>query len=70
MLVICVLKTFACKKCKKCFRKEAQEFEERYCYMGYKMPRTILTMYAAMNTVPIVIITLSSKQKHQSRLFR
>ena len=21
--------TFACKKCKKCFRKDAQEFEER-----------------------------------------
>ena len=23
-------KTFACKKCKKCFRKEAQDFDERY----------------------------------------
>jgi len=22
--------TFACKKCKKCFRKDAREFEERY----------------------------------------
>ncbi len=22
--------TFACKKCKKCFRKDAQEFEESY----------------------------------------
>ena len=24
------LQTFACKKCKKCFRKDAQEFEERF----------------------------------------
>lgn len=24
------LQTFACKKCKKCFRKDTQEFEERY----------------------------------------
>lgn len=23
---------FACKKCKKCFRKDAAEFEERYAY--------------------------------------
>ena len=24
--------TFACKKCKKCFRKDAAEFEERFAH--------------------------------------
>jgi hypothetical protein len=27
---------FACKKCKKCFRKDAAEFEERYGYPTFR----------------------------------
>ncbi|KAJ5462017.1 uncharacterized protein N7458_003569 [Penicillium daleae] len=34
---------FACKKCKKCFRRDAAEFEERYRYPAPSQPRGLRT---------------------------
>jgi hypothetical protein len=35
-------KTFACKKCKKCFRKDAQEFDERLEIVSHSLSVSIL----------------------------
>jgi len=56
------MQTFACKKCKKCFRKDAQEFEERF---ETAPPTRVLfgaesDEYEVTSTVLIAIITLSS----------
>ena len=60
--------TFACKKCKKCFRKDAKDFEERWIHHGYiELIRQILILLAAMSTVRTAITILFWKQKHRNR---
>lgn len=66
---------FACKKCKKCFRKDAAEFEERYAYPTSDKegvcPRLILpTLYAVTNTAHTAIITSFSRPSLRSRVCR
>lgn len=52
--------TFACKKCRKCFRKDAQEFDERLVFSVDSESATF-TMAIAMSIVHTVITTSSSK---------
>ena len=66
---------FACKKCKKCFRKDAAEFEERYAYPtfdreGVYSGLILPTLYAVTNTARTAIITLFLRPSHRSRVCR
>lgn len=66
---------FACKKCKKCFRKDAAEFEERYALPTSDREKvytrlTLCTIYVATSTVHTATTTSFWKPSHRSRLYK
>src|SRR5271170_5101200 len=54
------MQTLACKKCKKVFRKDPKDFEERFA--GYYVCHLCELITIAMNIVLIATTTMSLKQ--------
>jgi len=54
------MQTLACKKCKKVFRKDPKDFEERFA--GYYVCYLSELIAIAMNIVLIATTTMSLKQ--------
>jgi hypothetical protein len=54
------MQTLACKKCRKVFRKDPSDFEERFA--GYYVGWLSKLIAIAMNIVLIVTTTMSLKQ--------